>query len=188
MQRLYNGFSILLASVCLVIFVVLSAQASEIPTVSLKLTKEWPAPKFEYLDDINENHTLDYESHTLTAVHFWATWCVPCIDELPQVDAAQEIFRNPKWFGADGFKVVAIAIDGRNMSKVKRFFADKRIKNLDAALDPTQNMPKLAKLSGLPGTVFVSKRGEIVARADGPLDWESPEVQKFFKAQLAASK
>lgn len=188
MRRIYNGFSIALASACLVIFVALSAQASEIPNVKLQLKNEGWAPKFEYYDDVNEKRTPDYSAHTLTAVHFWATWCVPCIDELPQVDDAQDIFRNAKLLGGDGFKVIPIAIDGHNMNKVKIFYRDKRIKHLDAFLDPTQNMPKEARLPGIPGTIFVDSKGEIIARADGPLDWQSPEVQKFLKKQLSANK
>jgi thiol-disulfide isomerase/thioredoxin len=181
---MYNRFSILIASICLSFFVATPVFAGQQETTKLVIKDEGEAPKFEYIDDINETRSPKFSSHKLTAVHFWATWCVPCIDELPMVDDTQDIFRGSKLIGGDDFKVVVIAIDGRNMSKVKLFFHDKKIEHLDAYLDPTQKMPKLAKLPGLPGTLFVNSKGVIVARADGPLDWQSTEVQKFLKSQL----
>lgn len=182
MKRIYNGFTILMASLCLLFFVVFSVSATEGETVKLIVKNEGPAPKFEYLDDINATRSPDYSKARLTAVHFWATWCAPCIDEMPAVDDTQEIFRNTKMFGSDDFQVIPIAIDGRNMAKVKRFFYNQKIKHLPAYIDPTQDMPKRAKLAGLPGTLFVNSKGEVVARANGPLDWQGEEVQKLLKS------
>jgi thiol-disulfide isomerase/thioredoxin len=167
-----------LASICLVLFVALSAFAAEMETVELMVKDFGKVPEISYLDDINETRSPSYSSHKLTAVHFWATWCIPCVDELPKVADAQ------KEYGDKDFKVIAIAVDGRNMNKVKRFFNDYKIAGLDAYLDPTQKMSKAAAIRGLPGTIFVDKKGNIVAKGDGPLDWQSKTVVHFITTSL----
>jgi thiol-disulfide isomerase/thioredoxin len=178
MRLSHSGFITGLASICLVLFVVITARAAEMETVDLQIKDFGKAPEISYLDDINETRSPDYSSNKLTAVHFWATWCVPCVDELPKVADAQ------KQYGDQGFKVVAIAVDGRNMNKVKRFYNDYKIAGLDANLDPTQKMSKAAGITGLPGTIFVDGKGNIVARADGPLDWQSKAVVHFITTNV----
>src|SRR5438046_1874024 len=71
---------------------------------------------------------VETKGHTLTAVHLWATWCVPCLKELPEVDATASAYKNKD------FHVTAISLD-TDMAKVEKFFADKGIKTLTPAID-----------------------------------------------------
>lgn len=167
----------LLASVCLVFFVILTAQASEQETVPLVRVEAVKAPVIHYLDEKGESRTLDASKHKLTALHFWATWCVPCVDELPQVDDAQEIF-------GEKLQIVPVALDGKNLTKVQKFYKNHKIVRLPAYLDPTNKAATAAGLKGLPGTLFIDAKGRVIARADGPLDWQQEDVAGFLKARL----
>ncbi len=178
MQRVYSSIIIGMASLCLVFFVVLSAQAQTPETVPLVVKDAGKAAMFNYIDEEGQTHTLDVSKSKLTALHFWATWCVPCVDELPMVDDTSKIF------ASKGLQVVAIALDGKRMDKVQAFLKSHKIEALTPYLDPTQKTVKLAVLQGLPGTLFIDNKGMIVARADGPLDWQQKSVEEFLKARL----
>lgn len=151
--------------------------AGEMETVALEKITPVKAPAFIYADAKGHNVTLDTSRHKLTVLHFWATWCVPCVDELPQVDDAQDIF------GAN-LQVVPIALDGKNVAKVEKFFKDHKIEHLPVLLDPTVKLAKTAGLKGLPGTLFIDQKGNIIARADGPLDWQQEDVAGFLKLRV----
>jgi len=174
MQRIHSAISPVLASICLVIFT-FSAHAQE--TVPLQTGALGKIGSIAYMDGNLKPQKLDVTKGKLTALHFWATWCVPCVDELPQVDDEQEIF------GKD-LQIVPISLDGKNIDKVKKFYKDHKIEHLPALIDPTATTAKAAGLKGLPGTVFIDPKGNIVARADGPLDWQQADVAKFIKSRL----
>ncbi len=155
--------------------------AGEMETVELETGNFGAAPEIKYNDengrtialninDINKNSS----GNRLTILHFWATWCVPCVDELPQIDYAAEIF---------GKKIIVlpIALDGNNSAKVGKFFKEHKINNLPILLDPTAKTSKTAGLKGLPGTLFINNKNQIIAIARGPLDWQRKEVVKFIE-------
>lgn len=174
MPRIHSVFSPLLASICLILFAVSPATAQE--TVALETGKLGKAPAITYQDASGKQINLDPSKAKLTALHFWATWCVPCVDEIPMVDDEQEIFPD--------MRIVPISLDGKNVDKVKAFFTEHKIQHLPVLIDPTAKTHKTAGLKGLPGTIFINQKGEIIARADGPLDWQAAEVAKFIKDSL----
>lgn len=178
MRPVYNVFLLCLASLCLAFALNFYANANEEPgVVKLSIGQFGKAPKVDFVDAKGKTRTLDTSGHKLTAVHFWATWCVPCVDELPQVDDAQDIFGRK-------FQVVPLSLDGSHMDKVKKFFADHKITHLPAYIDQTAKLPKKLGLKGLPGTIFLDEQGNIIARADGPLDWQREDVEAFLKERL----
>lgn len=177
MRHIHSAIPVLLASICLVFFVVLAVPAHSQEMVELKTGDFGKAPAFAYTDEQGREVTLDTSKTPLTALHFWATWCAPCVDELPQVDDAQDIFGKQ-------LHIVPIALDGTNTAKVKKFYTDHKIEHLPVLMDATTKTPKLAGLKGLPGTIFIDQKGTIVARADGPIDWQREDVVGFLKSRL----
>lgn len=177
MRHIHTAFTLTLASLVMGFFVGLPARASEQDVVTLKTGDFGTAVAYHYVDKDGKELTLDPSKGKLTALHFWATWCVPCVDELPQVDDAQEIFGSK-------LQVIPIALDGRNTAKVEKFYKDHKIDHLPVLLDPTTKTPQQAGLKGLPGTLFIDSKGKIVARGEGPLDWQEESVAKFLKAKL----
>jgi len=134
-------------------------------------------PVFSYIGDKGSEITPDIASHKLTAVHFWATWCVPCVQELPQVDAA--LLNNKD----KGLMVIAIAME-KNIDKVKEFMKNNRITTLTPYLDNGSNSFKALGIRGLPTTVFFNAKGIEVGRSVGPMHWDSAENKAFFKKHL----
>ena len=106
MGRIYSGFTMFMASLCLMFFIAFSAYAASIKDpVEIIVKDEGPAPAFEYIDDIYENLSPEYSKNTITAVHFWATWCVPCNEEMPMlVDIEKE-------YGSRGVVFVGASLD-----------------------------------------------------------------------------
>lgn len=127
-----------------------------------------------YSDENGKKYELKSNKQRLTALHFWATWCVPCVKELPQVNKAQ------KKYADKGFKVVALSLDGNNIKNVKTFYKDNKIENLDLYFDSDMNAFQKLRVRGLPTTIFINEKNEEIARAEGDLDWQSGEVEDFI--------
>ncbi len=108
------------------------------------------------------------------AVNLWATWCAPCIAELPALDA----FAGTA--AAKGIKVIAVSQDQSGATHVDPFLATHRLANLKRYLDPDTGLG-FAYGTSLPTTVLYDKAGKEVARVIGALDWTGPEGQALLK-------
>jgi thiol-disulfide isomerase/thioredoxin len=118
-------------------------------------------------------------------VNLWATWCVPCREEMPALDKLQAELGGPR------FEVVAINVDTRNADKPKGWLAENKISNLAYYADPSgdilQVLQKSGHVVGLPTTFLVDASGCEVALLKGPADWASADALKFIKAALNGS-
>ena len=118
----------------------------------------------------------DFKGKTLL-VNLWATWCVPCREEMPALDALE----TKK--GGDNFKVVAINIDTGDDAKPKAFLSEIGVKSLELYRDPSMgvfNDLKRKNLAfGLPVTMLVDKEGCQIAAMNGPADWSSDDAVRF---------
>jgi len=119
----------------------------------------------------------DFASQKLTAVHFWATWCVPCVAEVPEADAAQIKY------GDKGLKILAISMDG-SIDKVKQFYDKHAIQALVPILDNGTTAFNALKPRGLPTTIFFDKEGKEIARAEGPIHWLESPNKEFIESHL----
>lgn len=122
-------------------------------------------------------HPLNPQLHKLSIVHFWASWCVPCVKELPQVDAVA------KAYAGKDLHLVAISLD-TNIATVKKFYAEHHIANLTPYIDMGSASFSAAKLKGLPATIIFNKEGEEIASTEGPLNWTDKKVMDFIEGQL----
>jgi thiol-disulfide isomerase/thioredoxin len=172
--HIITRFNECLASVTLLLasFFVTFAYAAEIE----KLASPQKLPEISYIDENGRKETLDFSKNRITALHFWATWCTPCVQELPEVDKAQTIYKN------QGFQVVAISLDLKK-ENVESFFAENKIKNLPQFFDNNMQNYQNLKIKGLPSTIFVNENGEEIARVSGALGWESKNTKAFIDKQ-----
>ncbi len=119
----------------------------------------------------------DYEGQFLV-LNFWATWCAPCREEMPSLDALQQEL------GGDDFAVVTIATGRNPLPAITRFFDEIGVTELPILLDPRQNLARDMGVLGLPITVLVSSDGQEVGRLRGDADWASEEAMALLSAFL----
>ena len=140
-----------------------------------------PAPATVFKDASDADQTLASFAGKVLVVNFWATWCAPCVKEMPTLDALQAKM------GGDGFQVLAISQD-REGAKVAKPFAEKNEwKNLPFYVEQPGKFMRDAKLNGLPTSLIIDKNGQEVARVEGELDWNSPEVEKVLRDLMSKS-
>jgi thiol-disulfide isomerase/thioredoxin len=123
----------------------------------------------------------DFKGKTIL-VNLWATWCVPCREEMPALDKLQAELGGPD------FQVVAINVDTRNREKPKAWLQENGIRNLAYHADPEgkllQVLQKSGHVVGLPTTFVVDASGCEIALLKGPAEWASPEALQFMRAAL----
>ena len=121
--------------------------------------------------------TLNFADGRLTAVHFWATWCVPCIAELPDVDAALQTYKD------SGLQVIALSVDN-GFDRVTTFYKNYNIRALAPVLDHEMEAFRALKIDGLPTTLFYNAQGKFLTRVDGPMHWGEWPNKDFIEEQL----
>jgi thiol-disulfide isomerase/thioredoxin len=124
-----------------------------------------PAPPLVFQDEKGERVNLDAFRGKVVLVNFWATWCVPCRDEMPTLSKLQERL------GQRGLVVVPIAIDFRGLSAVEDFYRAYGIANLPKYVDENRDAAKRSGFMGIPGSIALDRQGREVFRVEGPLDW-----------------
>lgn len=111
-------------------------------------------------------------------VNLWATWCAPCIRELPSLD---RLARD------HGLRVIALSVDHTGADTVRVFLAKHELGALTIALDPTMESLRVLNASGVPVTLLLDSRGNIVARFEGSADWNRPEMAEQIRQLTEAA-
>jgi thiol-disulfide isomerase/thioredoxin len=112
-------------------------------------------------------------------VNLWATWCAPCIKELPSLGALQQEL------GGDQFQVVTIAIDERDPSKIEPFLANHGAADLPVLIDRDRTIDKVAQVIALPTSLLVDRDGKVKAMVTGDACWNSGTALAAVKAFIA---
>lgn len=145
-------------------------QRSYTPRHTPSVTSDHP-----FLGPNGESMTLAAYKGRIVLVNFWATWCPPCIKEMPSLNALQE-----RLGGAD-FKVVTISLDNPvpegTTDPALTFLEDKGLAALrfHRATDP-QALYNAFRLGALPVSLMLGPNGMIIGTLAGSADWASPEA------------
>lgn len=125
--------------------------------------------------------TADLAGKTVL-LNLWATWCVPCREEMPALNALQSTM------GGDDFEVVAVNIDTGSDQKPKNFYQDYKIDKLafysDSSMGVFNAVKKEGLAFGLPATLILDKKGCLIGAMNGPAAWDSEDA----KALIGAAK
>lgn len=139
---------------------------------ALKLEKTpAPAPDVAFTDGAGRRFKLADFKGRYVLVNLWATWCAPCVAELPALSRLAAF--------APGVRVLAINTDRQGIDAAA--FLKSHRAALQVYRDSDVVMLKSFKAYGLPMTALIDPKGNIVARAEGPADWDSPEAVAYFK-------
>ena len=123
---------------------------------------------------INLNSYLNNSNHRLTIVNFWATWCPPCIEELPSLNRLATIFEER------GIDILAISMDKGDEKKLNYFLKQKGGDKLKFFQDKNWSAGKSLPIKGLPVTLIVKnneKETKIIYKHEGPLEWDRKEIR-----------
>ena len=156
------------------IFLITNSYANEVPDIkNLIINKELKKyDSLTFLDTKNTQLDLKDFKGKLILLNFWATWCVPCKEEMPSLDLLQSN-KNLK-----NLKIFPINVGKDNIEKASKFFKDLKIKNLDVYFDSPVTLAKKFSLRGIPTSILLNKDGLEFARIVGSIDFED---KKFIK-------
>ena len=145
----------------------------------LAQTTPTPVPATAFTDPEGGTHSLADYRGKVVLLNFWATWCAPCREEMPSLDALQAEL------GGDDFQVVAIAAGHNPPAAIQKFLTEAKIANLPVRLDPRQGLAREMGVMGMPVTVLIDRDGNEIARLIGGADWAS-EASKTLIRQATA--
>lgn len=132
-----------------------------------------------FVDEQGHNLTLKDFRGKVVLLNVWATWCIPCREEMPTLDALEARL------GGDSFQVVELSIDEAGLPAIRKFFRDIGITHLKPYLgDSIRVMAGLA-VFGLPTTILIDRDGKEIGRLVGPAEWDSPDAIAFFEKIIA---
>ncbi len=144
-----------------------SAAATE-ELVRLKLIEPPVAPPdLSFTDAEGHTHTLKEYVGKGVVLNLWATWCAPCIAEMPSLD------RLAGTLADRGIVVLPLSSDHGGAAAVRQFYKQHAITRLPVLLDPDGNTTRALGVGGIPVTFIIDRKGLERARAEGSEDWNS---------------
>ena len=132
----------------------------------LKQVKRADAPDVLLRTLDGQNHSLKQYAGKIVLVNFWATWCQPCIREMPSIERLYQKYK------ARGFEIVAISRDQGNEQEVRAFVSKYKL-TFPIVLDPEHKAKALYKVRGLPTTYLVDRKGQVAGYGAGPREWDN---------------
>ena len=138
------------------------------------------APTFTFTGPDGADATLQDFAGKPVLVNLWATWCAPCIAEMPTLDALAAAYK------AKGLTVLTISQDSQGESVVKPFFARHKLPHLAGWIDPENQFGFHYGTGMLPTSVLYDAQGKEMARVVGALDWNSKEGRELIEAALGS--
>lgn len=138
---------------------------------------EQPAmlPDFAFTGPDGETMGLADLGGKVVLLNLWATWCAPCVEEMPALDRLQA------QLGGSDFEVVALSLDRGGLSQVQPFFEKLGIGSLSAYLDPEGASMKALTPRGLPTTILLDREGRELGRLEGAAEWDSPDALRLIR-------
>ena len=138
-------------------------------TNEFKPQEGYLAPRFTLRNLKGNLEGIDDHLGKVIIINFWATWCTPCVKEMPSFENLYRRFRSK------GLTILAVSLDKNSPSKVQEF-VDKHKLSFPVLLDTDGGAEKLYPSFTIPFTYVVDKKGRVVARVDGGKDWGSAKT------------
>lgn len=139
-----------------------------------------PVPAFQFLDGNGKPTSLQAMRGKVILLNVWATWCPPCVEEMPTLNKLQATL------GGKDFVVVPLSVDKGGVFAVKSFYQENFIDHLAVDVDPTTHALDALHVLGTPTTILIDRQGREVARTLGPEVWDEPAIQAQIKHYIDA--
>jgi thiol-disulfide isomerase/thioredoxin len=139
-----------------------------------------PAPEAGFTErDGTPRRLADFRGH-FVLVNLWATWCAPCVREMPSLDRLQAKLGNR-------LMVLAISEDRGGAQVVDPFIAKLGLKALAAYLDPKSAIGEELEIGGLPTSFLIDDQGRVLGRLEGAAEWDSPRMVATIERYLSGT-
>jgi peroxiredoxin len=140
-----------------------------------KIIKEGDrAPEFTLATPDQRSVSLSEHRGRVVLVHFWATWCPPCVEEMPRLE---QLYR--EFFGND-LEVFAVNVDDGGAETVSSFLRQNRI-TIPVLLNPGGSVARRYGTYKFPETYVLDRSGTVRYKVIGPLDWMAPETTSALR-------
>jgi peroxiredoxin len=123
-------------------------------------------------------HRLADHSEQVLLLNFWATWCAPCREELPTLEALH------RELGDEGLAIIGVNVDPGSAERAGRF-AEQQGLGFIVLHDPEQRVASSYGVLGYPTTVVIDRDGRIVLSELGAWDWSHPDAVAWLRELLA---
>jgi thiol-disulfide isomerase/thioredoxin len=133
-------------------------QGSSAPLPSMSAGN--PASEFVLRDLQGRQHSLAQYRGKFVLLHFWATWCSPCVVEMPALERLAQRYRS------EGLEVVSVNVDSASDKAVVEKFIDEHGLSLIVLLDPAMSVPPRYGVTGYPESFFIDGEGRLISFAD----------------------
>ena len=134
-------------------------------------------PNFTLRDETGKVVALSEFRGQIVVLNFWATWCPPCIDEMPSLNEFAEKYQG------NGIQVIGLSVD-ENVAAYEEFLASNQISFLTLR-DPAHNTSDIYGTFRFPETYIIDREGRLARKVIGAIDWASPREFKYFDELLA---
>ena len=115
-------------------------------------------------------------------LNLWASWCPPCVRELPALNRLQQRF------GGEDFVVIAVSLD-RDPELARIMFFDRlALTHLKFYIAPPEQLGKFLPVDVLPSNFILDRKGRVIGLLRSFVDWGSPDADKFVKQLLAGTE
>lgn len=143
----------------------------------IPVTPPQPAPEVAFSNSDGKAASLADFAGKPAVVNLWATWCEPCLKEMPSLERLQSKF-------AGRLVVAAVSEDHGGGKVVTPFVAEHEIKGLRIYLDPKGDVGHAFKARGLPTSIVLDAKGRVVGKVEGPAEWDSAKMTEVLEPLL----
>ena len=137
------------------------------------------AKPFELKDPKGTLRKLEDYKGKVLVLNFWATWCPPCMEEVPSLERLTQSAEGQK----DDLVVLAVSVD-KSAADIEKALPNLK---LNVALDPEGTVAEQYGTTKFPETYIIDRQGEIVAKFIGARNWDSPVFQNYLRMIIAGN-
>ena len=129
----------------------------------------FPAPAISLTDSAGHSFDLADLRGKVVLVNLWATWCEPCLREMPSLERLQSRL-------GERLAVLAVSEDRGGNKAVEPFIAKLGLKSVKIYIDPKSEVGHAFGARGLPTSFLIDREGKVLGRVEGAAEWDSPKI------------
>jgi thiol-disulfide isomerase/thioredoxin len=138
----------------------------------------FPAPAISLTDSGGHSVELSELQGKLVLVNLWATWCEPCLREMPSLERLQSRL-------GERIAVLAVSEDRGGNKAVEPFIAKLGLKSVKIYMDPKSEVGHSFGARGLPTSFLIDREGKVLGRVEGAAEWDSPKILGVLEPLLS---